>query len=99
MNILLDRAFKLLTDLALHLPDELPRDVRSKLAIKTSDSKHIGPDKKYTRWTRLYQCLCGTDNERGHHASKRRHIPWENVKCSMYARVISTHDERDKKSN
>ena len=51
MNILLDRAFKLLTDLALHLPDELPHDVRSKLAIKTSDSKHIGPDKKYTRWT------------------------------------------------
>jgi len=58
----------------------------------------IGPDKKYTWWTRLYQCLCGTDNEAGRWPSKHRQIPWENVKCSLCARVISTHDERNPKS-
>jgi hypothetical protein len=90
-----DRAFQLLNDLGLHLPDDFPRDARSKFAIKTSDSNNIGPGKKYTRWTRLFQCLCGSNNEVGHHASKKRYTAWENVKCSMFSKVISTHDEQN----
>jgi hypothetical protein len=93
-----DSAFHLLHDLNLHLGgSELPRDVRSKMSIVYSDSGRIGPNKKYTRWTRLYQCLCGTNHEAGRYASKKRLMPWKNVKCSMYARVISTHDTSDSK--
>ena len=89
----------MLSNLGLHIPDELPRDAQSKLVIKMSDSNRIGQAKKYMRWTRLYQCQCGTANNVGRHASKKRYMPWQNVKCSMFARVVSTHDERNVTSN
>ncbi|KAF8898646.1 hypothetical protein BD779DRAFT_1795286 [Infundibulicybe gibba] len=90
-----DRAFELFSRLGLHIPTEQARDVRSKMTIRKSDSKLVGPGKKYTRWTRLYQCLCGTDNTQGRHASKKRQIPWQNVKCGMYALVVTTQDKED----
>ncbi|KAM6494944.1 hypothetical protein JOM56_009567, partial [Amanita muscaria] len=88
-----DHAFQLLSDLNLHLGiNDVPRDARSKMSIVYSDSGHVGPNKKYMCWTRLYQCLCGTNHEEGHYPSKKRLMPWKNIKCSMYARVVSTHD-------
>ncbi|KAM6493913.1 hypothetical protein JOM56_010274 [Amanita muscaria] len=79
-------------DLNLHLGiNDIPRDARSKMSIVYSDSGKVGPTKKYTRWTHLYQCLCGTNHEEGRYPSKKRFRPWKNVKCNMYARVISTH--------
>ncbi|KAF8868349.1 hypothetical protein BD779DRAFT_1808345 [Infundibulicybe gibba] len=89
-----DHAFDLFSQLGLHFPDG-HRDVRSKMSIRKSDSKSVGPGKKYTRWTRLYQCLCGTNNSEGRRVSKKRRIPWEDVKCSMYAQVVMTQDDGD----
>lgn len=93
MTRLEDRAFELITDLGLHIPDELEftRDIRSKLCIRKTDSKQFGPAKKYTRITRLYQCSCGTDHSAGRWASKKRQNPWDNVDCNMFAKVVTTH--------
>ena len=96
--MLLDHAFHLFSDLNLHLGiNDIPRDARSKMSIVYSDSGKVGPNKKYTRWTRLFQCLCGTNHEEGRYPSKKRFRPWQNVKCNMYARVISTHDGSESK--
>ena len=93
--MLLDYAFQLLDDLNLHLGNEMPHDVQSKMTIIYSDSGCVRPNKKYVCWTRLYQCLCGTNHEEGRNASKKRLMPWKNVKCTMYAWVVSTHDVSD----
>lgn len=94
----LDLACQLLARLDLHIPDSIDRDVRSKLVIQHSDNNSIGKNKMYKRWTRLYQCQAGIDSTSSLHPSKRRLRPWENIRCCMYARVITTHDEQDPRS-
>ncbi|KAG1777869.1 hypothetical protein EV702DRAFT_1196667 [Suillus placidus] len=54
-------AFKLLSSLSLHIPDEIERDVRSKYSIRSTDCKEVkgkvkNPRHIYTRCTRIYQC-------------------------------------------
>ena len=34
----------------------------------------------------------------GHHASKKQYMQWKNVKCSMFVKVVSAHDESDRTS-
>ncbi|KAF4564826.1 hypothetical protein EYR40_010998 [Pleurotus pulmonarius] len=91
-----ENAFQLLTDLDIHIPDQISRDVGSKLAIRSSSSDAVGHN--YKRCIRIYQCQCGVDHTVGHQASKKRYRPWENLDCSMFARVVTTHDERDPKN-
>lgn len=93
MVYFLDCAFEFINRLGIHIPDEVDRDVRSKLSIRRSEHSKCGPNKKYTRWTRIYQCLCGTDHAEGRFSTAKRQIGWENVACTMYAKVITTHDE------
>ncbi|KAF8884179.1 hypothetical protein BD779DRAFT_1537830 [Infundibulicybe gibba] len=88
-RIKVNHAFDLFSRLGLHFPDSY---TGSKMTIQRSDTKSVGNGKKYTRWTRLYQCLCRTNNDQGRHASKKRQ---DDVKCSMYARVITTQDDGD----
>ncbi|KAG1743911.1 hypothetical protein EDB19DRAFT_1927409 [Suillus lakei] len=96
-------AFKLLSSLGLHIPDEIQRDVRSKYSIRSTDRKEVkgkvkNPHHIYTRCTRIYQCLCGTDHQAGKRPSKDRQIGWENVACISWIKIVSTHDEMDKNS-
>jgi len=56
----------------------LTQSWQSRQVIRTCYA--IGPDKKYTWWTRLYQCLCGTDNEAGCWPSKHWQKMWS-VAC------------------
>jgi hypothetical protein len=85
------------TDLGLHVLDEFPRDVRSKMSCVHSEGKPLA-EGKYVRRTSIFQCLCGTDHEIGRFPAKKRQIGWEYVECSMFARVVSTHDESDPQS-
>ncbi|KAG1744356.1 hypothetical protein EDB19DRAFT_2023821 [Suillus lakei] len=96
-------AFKLLSSLGLHIPDEIQRDVRSKYSIRSTDCKEVkgkvkNPRHIYTRCTRIYQCLCSTDHQAGKRPSKDRQIGWENVACISWIKIVSTHDEMDKNS-
>ncbi|KAJ7483905.1 hypothetical protein B0H11DRAFT_1722928, partial [Mycena galericulata] len=75
----------------------MDRDARSKLVIRTSD--HSPLQKRFTRWQRVYQCMCGSDHEEGHQASKRRGMPWRNVGCEFWMRVTTTHMTLDPKSD
>ncbi|KAJ7156431.1 hypothetical protein C8R43DRAFT_883829 [Mycena crocata] len=92
-----DRALDHLIQLGAHIPDEITRDVRSKLAIRTSDHTPLRTkdDKtnpvEFTRWRRVIQCLCGTDNTEGHRSGERRDLPWENVGCSFWMKLTTTH--------
>ncbi|KAJ6459149.1 hypothetical protein C8R47DRAFT_994808, partial [Mycena vitilis] len=94
-----DRAFQVVTDFGLHLPNEVERDVRSKLAIVTSNSVPSKSKDKttiFTRYRAIYQCQCGTDHADGRHASKKRQMPWENVDCGCWFRITTTlHGQND----
>ncbi|KAF9552532.1 hypothetical protein CPC08DRAFT_646787 [Agrocybe pediades] len=57
---------------------------------KSANSKH-----RYRRFTRIYQCQGGIDNECGRHSSKKRQIPWKNVDCLCWIRLITVHDENN----
>ncbi|KAJ7188449.1 hypothetical protein C8R46DRAFT_879117, partial [Mycena filopes] len=92
-----DDALQLLIQMGAHIPAEIDRDVRSKLVIRKSDHNPIA--KIFTRWKRLYQCMCGSNNEVGHQASKRRDMPWKNVGCGFWIQVTTTHMSLDPKSD
>ncbi|KAJ6471152.1 hypothetical protein C8R47DRAFT_1297986, partial [Mycena vitilis] len=97
-----DRAFALISDLGLHIPKEIDRDARSKLTIvKTESDKSksaTNPEITFRRRRRLFQCQCGTDHTAGRQGGKDREIAWPNVGCSVWIRLVSTHDERDEKN-
>ena len=46
----------------------------------------------------VFQCLCGTDNTVGSHASKKRQIAWEDVGCPAWARITATARQDSKTS-
>ncbi|KAJ8508307.1 hypothetical protein ONZ45_g9395 [Pleurotus djamor] len=86
-----EHAFRMATELGIYIPEIDGREVNSKLAIQTGSTEKLAKD-KYKRVTRIYQCSMGTDHTVGHQASKKRQRPWENVACTMYARVVTTND-------
>jgi hypothetical protein len=96
-NYDLDEGYKMFLSLGLHIPHEIDRDVRSKYSIRTSASKPVHAKtavkgergRELTRWTRTYQCLCGSDSE------TRRLIGWKNIHCCSWIRMVTTHDEKD----
>ena len=84
--------------LGLHIPDEIVRDVRSKYSIRNTDRKIVkarSSKKTYSQYTRLYQCLCGTDHQTGKKPSKDREIGWKDVACTSWVKLVITHDETD----
>ncbi|KAG2149230.1 hypothetical protein DEU56DRAFT_924695 [Suillus clintonianus] len=94
---------KLLDRLHVHIPTLLHRDVQLKLAICNTDTKVLnskGPHGKlqpsvYSRVTCLLQCSCGTDHTAGTNGSKLREIPWKDVGCLVWVKVIATHFTSD----
>lgn len=95
-------AFEIMTQFNLHLPSEIDRDARSKMAIVNSSpekSKSKDGTLFFTRRRTIYQCQCGTDHEDGRLASKKRQMGWENVGCGAWFRLTSTHDEHDVDEN
>ncbi|KAM6503401.1 hypothetical protein JOM56_000344 [Amanita muscaria] len=91
-----DQAYEMFISLGLHIPHEIDRDVRSKYSIRTSASKPVHAKtavkgqrgRELTRWTRIYQCLCGSDSE------ARRLIGWKNVHCCVWIQTVTTHDDK-----
>ncbi|KAL6301041.1 hypothetical protein BKA93DRAFT_752298 [Sparassis latifolia] len=91
-----NKAFFLLAELGVHIPDEIPRKVQSKFVIRHNDQdiiKSRDGSKAYQGQNRLYQCSCGMDNTTGWHPSTRRDIPWANVGCLAWLRLITTYDQ------
>lgn len=80
----------------LHLPGEIERDVHSKYSIRNGTGSPItdkptikgGQGRTLKRYVRFYQCLCGSDTQ-----AQQRLIPWRNVNCCSWVRVVTTHDE------
>jgi hypothetical protein len=76
------------------------RDVQSKFAIlRTSANVLSGakvPAKRYKRITRFLQCQCGVDHTTGRFAKKgsdaTRQIPWPDVGCLVFIKIVSLHD-------
>jgi len=101
----IDSAYIILNDLRLHLPSSgIERDARSKWAVRWSKTE---PLKKlqatdgnlvveFERKTCVFQCLCGTDNTVGSHASKKRQIAWEDVGCPAWVRITATAQQDSK---
>ncbi|KAF6743082.1 hypothetical protein DFP72DRAFT_1080829 [Ephemerocybe angulata] len=85
-----NRAFQLFTQLGVHIPADSERDVQSKMSIQKSDKKSLQNEK--TRATRHIQCQCGTDNTAGRHASKKRQMPWKNVGCLVWVKLVTVHE-------
>ncbi|KAF5320405.1 hypothetical protein D9611_010750 [Ephemerocybe angulata] len=85
-----DRAFQLFTQLGIHIPADSERDVQSKMSIQKTDKKALQNEK--TRATRHIQCQCGTDNTAGRHASKKRQMPWKNVGCLVWVKLVTVHE-------
>jgi hypothetical protein len=97
-----DHAFQVLTNFSLHLPNEIERDVRSKLVIVTSNKTSVNSKDKsisFIHCRAIYQCQCGSDNTDGRLASKKREMPWENVDCGSWFRLTTTHYDMDTDSS
>jgi hypothetical protein len=75
-------------------------DVQSKFTIlRTSANVLTGakvPVKRYKRITRFLQCQCGVDHATGRFAKKgstaTRQIPWPDVGCLVFIKIVSLHD-------
>ena len=89
--ICIENALQLFAVLKLYLPTCDDRDAQYKYAIQKSDAKKIGKNHTWKRVTRFYQCQCGIDNTAGRFASKARQIPWRNVGCMSWIKLITTH--------
>ncbi|KAJ8096174.1 hypothetical protein PM082_000082 [Marasmius tenuissimus] len=86
-----DRAMTQYSDLNLYLPSKNERVVNAKLTCV--DSKiHPLMNKRYNRRELLFQCQAGMDNTQGHNPSKKREIPWKDVDCTCWIRVLVTFD-------
>ncbi|KAF9459550.1 hypothetical protein BDZ94DRAFT_1005111 [Collybia nuda] len=68
------------TQQGLHMPNEIERN----LTIKGGQGRIL------KRWVWFYQCLCGSDTQGQQHL-----IPWKNINCCSWVRVVTTHDESD----
>ena len=89
----LAEAYKLVGLLDLHIPSStLDRNVQSKYTIVTSQPKPFAK-KPYKRVIRFYQCQCGVDHAFGRHVAKKRQVPWADVGCLSWIRLITLHDK------
>jgi hypothetical protein len=90
--LLIEEALQLFAHLGLYLPSQGNRDVQNKYAIQKTDAKKIGGKPEgWKRITRYFQCQCGVDNTTGQLASKERQIPWKNVGCMSWVKLVTTH--------
>ena len=84
----------------VHIPNEIDRDIRSKYSIRHTSSSLVHmktvtfvkgqKGRELKRYVRFYQCLCGSDS-----SPDRRLIPWKDVGCFSWIRLVMTHDEND----
>jgi hypothetical protein len=90
-----ENALELFAHLKLYMPTHEDRDVQLKYTIQKTDSKTIGgkggKPHPWKRVTRFFQCQCGIDNTAGRWASKQRQIPWRNVGCMSWIKLVTTH--------
>ncbi|KAF8880970.1 hypothetical protein BD779DRAFT_1675634 [Infundibulicybe gibba] len=92
------QALVLFSNLGLYIPDRDDRDVQSKLSVQRTNSKFVGgksSERRWKRYTRIYQCQCGIDHTIGRRAAKEnnRQVPWKNVSCWCWIKLVTTHDE------
>ena len=84
----------------VHIPNEIDRDICSKYSIRHTSSSLVHmktvtfvkgqKGRELKRYVRFYQCLCGSDS-----SPDQRLIPWKDVGCFSWIRLVTTHDEND----
>ncbi|RXW16666.1 hypothetical protein EST38_g9180, partial [Candolleomyces aberdarensis] len=95
------RALELFSFLQLHIPQSKNElcSVQSKLAIQKTDSVDVNIKNEtqapWERFTRYYQCQCGISHQTGRFAAEKRQIPWEDVGCPFWIKLVTVHERRD----
>ncbi|EJF55564.1 hypothetical protein DICSQDRAFT_73485, partial [Dichomitus squalens LYAD-421 SS1] len=85
------RALDFFDNLGLHLPSIYNRDVSSKWSIRFSKAVPLTTS-GYIRTTYIFQCICGSDHAAGARVTKKRQMPWDNLGCNAFVRVVATFD-------
>jgi len=97
----MEEALKLYATLHLYIPSQDERDVQAKFSIQKTSSKAIGglggkaEKPAWKHWTWHFQCQCGIDNEEGRLTSKKCQIPWKNVGCLSWIKLVTMHSKID----
>lgn len=85
-------ALDLISALGLHIPEVYARDVASKWSIRNSKSSSLGQGGKYRRFTWIFQCICGSDHTVGPNPTVSRQMPFENVGCNAFTKLVVTFE-------
>jgi hypothetical protein len=88
-------ALQLFSDLWLYIPSENARDAQSKYSVQKTITKTLTGNSKHKRITRFYQCQCGVDHTTGRFAARTRQVPWRNVGCLSWIKLVTLHDSED----
>lgn len=85
------RAFELFNQLGLHIPGVYLRDVATKWSIRHSSSRKLQNGSFY-RFTYIFQCICGCDHTAGPVTTAKRQMPYDDVGCNAYIKLVVTFD-------
>lgn len=91
LNIDTVRAFELFNQLGLHIPGVYSRDVASKWSIRQSSSRKLQKGSFY-QVTYIFQCICGCDHTTGPVPTAKRQMPYDNVGCNAFIKLVVTFD-------
>lgn len=83
------QALQLFSELWLYIPSENACDAQSKYSVQKTMSKVITGNSKHKRATWFYQCQCGVDHKTGRFAVRLRQVPWRNVSCLSWIKLIT----------
>ncbi|KAJ8094804.1 hypothetical protein PM082_010015 [Marasmius tenuissimus] len=79
----------------LHLADQTRKNLQDEMLknFKFSEYQYtIYDQERYNQRELLFQCQAGMDNAQGRNPSKKREIPWKDVNCTCWIRVLVTFD-------
>ncbi|KAF8168414.1 hypothetical protein B0H34DRAFT_779746 [Crassisporium funariophilum] len=88
-----EHGMELFSTLQLYIPhqnNEDERDVQDSKPLKARSAKEKG---RYKRYTQTFHCQCGMDHTTGRFAGKKCQIPWKDVGCLCWIKLVTVHDE------
>ena len=81
--------------LSLHIPRvaDHAHQANSKWSCRNSDEKPLKtrPHQLF-RCTYVFQCICGSDHAQARHKTKKRQMPYQNIGCLAFAKLVGTFD-------
>lgn len=93
--VILDKAFEIVDELGLHIPNFSLRPACSKLSVTQIGTIKLKGAQAAIHITCCYTCACAVDHTKvprsNVKSSKRRQIAWEYVGCTAWIKLIMTH--------